>query len=87
MLGFFAESGFIFPQYPYIATSRGWSAEDMENNIKFVEHSTDLREGAEELARSSIEMAKILLEKEDLSTEKVVKSGRKAQPLHVEEQL
>ncbi len=85
MLGFFAESGFIFPPFPYIATSRGWAAEDMENNIKFVEHSTDLREGAEELARSSIEMAKILLEK-DLSREKIVKSGRKAQPLHVKEQ-
>ncbi len=85
MLGFFAESGFIFPQYPYIATSRGWTAEDMENNIKFVEHSTDLKEGAQELARSSIAMAKILLEKEDLCTEKVVKSGRKAQALHVKE--
>jgi hypothetical protein len=85
MLGFFAESGFIFPQYPYIATSRGWAAEDMENNIKFVEHSTDLREGAQELARSSIEMAKILLEKE-LYQEKIVKSGRKAQQLHLKEQ-
>ncbi len=85
MLGFFAESGFIFPPFPYIATSRGWAAEDMENNIKFVEHSTDLREGAQELARSSIEMAKILLEK-DLYQEKIVKSGRKAQPLHVKEQ-
>jgi hypothetical protein len=31
-------------------------------------------------------MAKILLEKEDLCTEKVVKSGRKAQALHVKEQ-
>ena len=30
MLGFFAELGFIFPQFPYIAHSRGWSAEDME---------------------------------------------------------
>ena len=30
MLGFFAELGFIFPQFPYIAHSRGWSHEDME---------------------------------------------------------
>jgi hypothetical protein len=44
-----------------------------------------LREGAQELARSSIEMAKTLLEK-DLTKEKVVKSGRKAQALHVKEQ-
>ena len=33
MLGFFAELGFIFPQFPYIAHSRGWSAEDMEENV------------------------------------------------------
>ena len=85
MLGFFAETGFVFPQFPYIATSRGWTAEDMENNIKFVENSTDLREGAEELAKSSIEMARTLLEKEELCKEKVVKSGRKAQQLHLQE--
>jgi hypothetical protein len=29
MLGFFAEVGCHFPQFPYIAHSRGWSAEDM----------------------------------------------------------
>ena len=30
MLGFFAELGCHFPPFPYIAHSRGWSAEDME---------------------------------------------------------
>ena len=34
MLGFFAELGFLFPQFPYIAHSRGWSAEDMEKNVE-----------------------------------------------------
>ena len=33
MLGFFSELGFHFPQFPYIAHSRGWSAEDMEDNV------------------------------------------------------
>ena len=36
MLGFFAELGFIFPQFPYIAHSRGWSREDMERNVEIV---------------------------------------------------
>ena len=36
MLGFFAELGFIFPQFPYIAHSRGWSHEDMERNVEIV---------------------------------------------------
>ncbi len=82
MLGFFAELGFVFPPFPYIAHSRGWSAEDMENNIAFVEMSTDLREGAKDLARRSIEMAEVVMAGK-LSREKVVHPGRKAQPLHI----
>ncbi|HEY6254647.1 MAG TPA: Rieske 2Fe-2S domain-containing protein, partial [Xanthobacteraceae bacterium] len=39
MLGFFAELGFIFPQFPYIAHSRGWSSEDMERNVDIVRDS------------------------------------------------
>ncbi len=47
MLGFFAELGFLFPPFPYIAHSRGWSAENMEDNIAFVEMSTDLPGGSQ----------------------------------------
>ena len=36
MLGFFAELGFSFPQFPYVAHSRGWSHEDMERNVEIV---------------------------------------------------
>ncbi len=32
ILGFFGELGCQFPQFPYIAHSRGWNAEDMERN-------------------------------------------------------
>jgi multimeric flavodoxin WrbA len=46
LLGFFAELGLQFPQFPYIAHSRGWSAEDMENNERYVRDSTELRDGA-----------------------------------------
>ena len=46
MLGFFAELGFHFPQFPYIAHSRGWSAEDMESNVREVRESKELRDGA-----------------------------------------
>ena len=40
MLGFFAEIGCQFPQFPYIAHSRGWWAEDMENNERYVQSSS-----------------------------------------------
>jgi nitrite reductase/ring-hydroxylating ferredoxin subunit/multimeric flavodoxin WrbA len=84
MLGFFAELGFVFPPFPYIAHSRGWSAEDMEDNIAYVEKTTDLHEGAKDLVRRSVEMAELILGRK-LSEEKIVHPGRKAQPLHVEE--
>ena len=45
MLGFFAELGFLFPQFPYIAHSRGWSAEDMERNVEELRTSQELRDG------------------------------------------
>lgn len=36
LLGLFAELGCHFPQFPYIAHRRGWTAEDMKNNIAYV---------------------------------------------------
>lgn len=81
MLGFFSELGFVFPSFPYIAHTRGWSAEDMENNNAYVEKSSDLRDGAKDLVRRSVEMAELVLGKR-LSKEKIVHAGRKAQPIH-----
>jgi multimeric flavodoxin WrbA/nitrite reductase/ring-hydroxylating ferredoxin subunit len=79
MLGFFGEIGCVFPQFPYIANSRGWSHEDMENNVREVRESEDLREGTRELVRRSVEMAETLLAGE-LTDVKVARGGRKAQP-------
>jgi multimeric flavodoxin WrbA len=84
MLGFFAELGFVFPPYPYIATSRGWTAEDMERNISYVAHSTNLREGAKELVGRAINMAQNLLANK-ICTEKIDRAGRKAHPLTLKE--
>jgi multimeric flavodoxin WrbA/nitrite reductase/ring-hydroxylating ferredoxin subunit len=77
MLGFFAEIGCMFPQFPYIAHSRGWSAEDMENNIAFVEHSAALHQAARELAERAIDTARVLLEA-DYEPTRVARGGRKA---------
>ena len=55
MLGFFAESGCLFPQFPYIAHTRGWDADDMERNVTFVQRSEALHEGAMALAKRAVE--------------------------------
>lgn len=77
LLGFFAELGFLFPQFPYIAHSRGWTAEDMENNVSFVRESDELREGAQALAARAIEFARRLLASEG-APERIERGGRKA---------
>lgn len=62
LLGFFAELGLQFPQFPYIAHSRGWSAEDMENNQLYVQRSTQLHDGAAALVERCATMARELVE-------------------------
>jgi len=57
MLMFFGELGFHLPPFPFIAHSRGWSAEDMENNQAFVKDDATLRSSAGELARRCLDEA------------------------------
>jgi multimeric flavodoxin WrbA/nitrite reductase/ring-hydroxylating ferredoxin subunit len=51
MLMFFGELGFHLPPFPFIAHSRGWSAEDMENNRAAVQSDAALRASAGDLAK------------------------------------
>ncbi|MEO8145375.1 MAG: Rieske 2Fe-2S domain-containing protein [Betaproteobacteria bacterium] len=83
MLCFFSELGFHFPQFPYIAHSRGWSAEDMERNVEHVMHSQELRTGAQELAARSVELAKVLHASCPV-VEQTPRGGRKAFRLEIE---
>jgi nitrite reductase/ring-hydroxylating ferredoxin subunit/multimeric flavodoxin WrbA len=77
MLGFFAELGFIFPQFPYIAHSRGWSHEDMEVNVEVVRKSTELAEGAAMLTMRCMELAKYLIARDEAPIS-IERGGRKA---------
>lgn len=79
MLGFFAELGFHFPQFPYIAHSRGWAAEDMESNVASVRSSAELHQGAADLAERTISLAQRLLD--TAAPEKIRRGGRKAHAL------
>jgi multimeric flavodoxin WrbA len=80
LMTFFGELGFLFPQFPFVAHSRGWSAEDMEANVREVQQSAELREGAEGLADRALRMAAELLRLE-WGDETVVRGGRKAHHL------
>jgi nitrite reductase/ring-hydroxylating ferredoxin subunit/multimeric flavodoxin WrbA len=85
MLSFFAEVGCQFPQFPFIAHSRGWSAEDMENNVRYVQTSEELRAGARALAQRSVDIARLLVGGQlDVATS--ARGGRKAHQLDVRAQ-
>ena len=77
MLGFFAELGFIFPQFPYIAHSRGWSHEDMERNVEIVRASKQLAEGAAMLTKRCLDLAGHLIAS-DKAPAWIERGGRKA---------
>jgi hypothetical protein len=77
MLGFFAELGFLFPQFPYIAHSRGWSHEDMEVNVEIVRNSTELADGAAMLAMRCMALAKYLIARDEAPAS-IERGGRKA---------
>ncbi|HKR64387.1 MAG TPA: Rieske 2Fe-2S domain-containing protein [Thermoanaerobaculia bacterium] len=83
MLGFFAEIGCVFPQFPYIAHSRGWSAEDMEQNISYVQHTVELHDAARALVTRAVDAASFLITHSEEEAmighhEPLVRAGRKA---------
>jgi nitrite reductase/ring-hydroxylating ferredoxin subunit/multimeric flavodoxin WrbA len=80
MMMFFGELGFSFPQFPFIAHSRGWSAEDMENNVTEVRNNVELHKGACALVDRCIELAGRLVAVDTAPTQ-VARGGRKAHDL------
>ena len=80
MLGFFGELGYVFPQFPYIAHSRGWTHEDMQNNVRIVANSQELAKGAAELAGRCLDAARTLIDKDEAPAS-IERGGRKAHRL------
>jgi nitrite reductase/ring-hydroxylating ferredoxin subunit/multimeric flavodoxin WrbA len=83
LMTFFSEVGCQFPQFPFIAHSRGWSAEDMERNVLEVQHSRELREGAQGLVARAADMAKLMVCGQ-LPEHPLARGGRKAHQLDSE---
>ncbi len=85
MLTFWAELGFVFPPFPLIAHSRGWDAEDMQNNVRIVRASEALRLASQELACRALGFFAILDQHRAELEKPMERAGRKAQPLTVKE--
>ncbi len=85
MLTFWAELGFVFPAFPFIAHSRGWDAEDMQNNVRQVRDSDSLRVASRELADRALDAWRVLDRHGADPGRPMVRAGRKANPLEHEE--
>jgi len=83
LLAFFAELGFLFPRFPFVAHTRGWTAEDMENNVAFLKQSQELRDGAHQLVARSLELARSLVDEQPMP-ERIERGGRKAHRMDAE---
>ena len=83
LMTFFSEVGCQFPQFPFIAHSRGWSAEDMERNVIEVQNSRELREGAQALVARAADMARLMVGGQ-LPEHPLARGGRKAHQLDSE---
>ena len=86
MLGFFSELGCHLPPFPFIAHSRGWSAEDMERNVQYVQRSGELRAGAADLVTRAVDLSKTLLAAAP-GEQRIGRGGRKAHQLDVKAQI
>lgn len=78
MMLFFGELGMEFPQFPFVAHSRGWTAEDMERNVEMVKRSKDLHDGARALLDRCLDKAGSL---QGSATPELERAGRKASGL------
>jgi len=78
---FWAELGFVFPPFPFIAHSRGWDAEDTENNVRQVRESTRLHAASRELADRALDFWTILDRHGAGAESRMERAGRKASPL------
>lgn len=81
MFTFWSELGLLFPPFPFIAHSRGWDAEDMQNNVRQVKASDALREASRELVERAVDFWKVLDQNRGLMDKPMERAGRKANPL------
>lgn len=61
MMMFFGQLGFLFPKNPFIGHSRGWAAEDMDNNITYVRSNKELEQDAIDLIKRAVNTSRSFL--------------------------
>jgi hypothetical protein len=62
MLTFWSQLGFVFGKFPFVGWSRGWYAEDMENNYdKMIsDYGSAMRADIMRMVLGAVEMSKLV---------------------------
>jgi len=81
LLMFWAELGFLFPAFPFIAHTRGWDAEDMARNVRLVKGSEKLRDAAAQLSERALDFWRVIDHHRGELEKPMERGGRKAQRL------
>lgn len=82
LLTFWSELGYVFPQFPFIAHTRGWDAEDMENNVRLVRASEALKSASQDLVARALLAWRMIDEHKQEMEKPMPRGGRKAQRLN-----
>lgn len=69
---FFTDLGFLFPPFNFVGWSRGWTSEDMENNVIQFKKSRYIKRSVQELVTNSVQLSRQikLMDCENIKTPK-----------------
>jgi nitrite reductase/ring-hydroxylating ferredoxin subunit/multimeric flavodoxin WrbA len=62
LMTFWSQLGFVFGKFPFVGWSRGWYAEDTENNFDKMHNSQQNEQDIEKTIRSAVQMSKLVKE-------------------------
>ncbi|HEY6164995.1 MAG TPA: Rieske 2Fe-2S domain-containing protein, partial [Nitrososphaeraceae archaeon] len=62
LMTFWSQLGFVFGKFPFVGWSRGWYAEDTENNFDKMQNSQQNEQDIEKTIRSAVQMSKLVKE-------------------------
>ena len=62
LMTFWSELGFVFGKFPFVGWTRGWYAEDTENNLDTMKHSQQMRQDIRRTICAALEMSRLVKE-------------------------
>jgi multimeric flavodoxin WrbA len=60
LLTFWSQLGFIFGKFPFIGWSRGWYAEDTENNLRDMNNNRHMKQDITRTVLGAVELSKLV---------------------------